>query len=183
MNILKLVPSLYSGNDGSIHVDIALHIDGVKLENYDTDPFDLFNLLRDPEWITDPLERYVYFWTCSCGEPGCASLAESKILKRDAETVSVGIPQPINYHSFATHRDDPEKYDSGYKRWQVEHKVKLVTFNIADLKAELLRFAQELREMTKNVTLWSYSGGHHKYEEDDDLIDMPTVIEESLQKL
>lgn len=180
--MLKLSPSLRSDDAGHIHCEFELTIDGELLEHYDTDPFDLLSLFKNPEWVTDPLDQFVYLWTCSCGEPGCAGIAECKIIKRDGDIISVGIPRPISHYAFSSGTSS-ENYDSGYKRWKVEHKVKLITLSLAQVRAELLRFAQEIRELTKNVELQSYSGGYIKHDEDDPLFDLPTKLEEALQKV
>ena len=182
MNILKLTPCLRSDDTGYIHCEFELTIDGERLEHYDTNPFDLLLLFKNPEWVTDPLEQYVYLWTCGCGVPDCAGIAECKIIKRDGDTISVGIPRPVSHYAFSSGTNS-ENYDSGYKRWKAEHKVKLVTLSLAQVRAELLRFTQETRELTKNVELQSYGGGHIKYEDDEPLFDLPTKLEEALQKV
>ena len=173
MNQLKLsavISEQRQEDETSLTVcDIFLEIDGNRLESFNTDPLDLLNLFKDPSWVRSKDDQYVYYlWTCSCGEPGCASISECKILRRTETIVEVLVPRPISYQVF------------GYERWKDEHTLNILKFSLVDVRKELLRFAAELRELNKQHEIFGYGCGYFKYDETEALIDLPEIIEQQL---
>lgn len=154
--------------------NIFLEIDGERLEGFNTDPLDLLNMFKDPSWVRSHDDRYVYLWTCGCGEPGCAGISECKVLRRIETIVEILVPRPASYHMFA------DKESDGYERWKDEQTLKRYVFSLIDVKTELLRLAAELREITSKHDLYGYGFGYVKWDDSDTLIDLPGTIEHQL---
>jgi hypothetical protein len=140
INIIRITPEIEQLNDKEYMIVLSLFIDGVKHYDYAVDIYNIASMLK-------PAHQWGHsFWTCGCGERGCAGIEDMELQNSHTESkLQFNLFHPVSYREAAVDNDNWS--DKVYDRWLEIRTTQNVVIDKKQLHTELTRLADELEKL------------------------------------
>lgn len=141
-NTIRISPEIEQLNDKEYMIVLSLFIDEVKHYDYAVDIYNIASMLKPAhEWGHS-------FWTCGCGERGCAGIEDMELQNKHTESkLHFNLFHPLSYRDAVIEGDNDNWSDKVYERWLEIRTTQNVVVDKKQLHAELTRLADELQTL------------------------------------
>lgn len=142
-NIIRITPAIEELENNQYMIILSLMIDEVKHYDYAVDIYNIASMLK-------PEHKWGHsFWTCGCGERGCAGIEDMELNNKHTEKqLQFNLFHPLSYRSAAI--DDDNWSDKVYERWLGMRTTQQVVVDKKQLHGELTRLSDELEVLVKH---------------------------------